>query len=471
MGSLVKLRCVLAAAVLGLSALGAARPVALAGHVDTAGAGDADMTSRGREWANAAVRRRLQSSKDETNGSRKKTVAGRAPSCNGCARRESVLAKNMRLAEFQDHLSTWYGKLFLLLGTGMVIMGLRAVSSRETMTTLTYSALYLISSPTAILVNKILMKDYGFGYPVMVSAFGQLTTAVCAVLCVRFGGVSVETGARVPARNMILLGGASALALTLGQYPYLFLTVAFIQMLKAFSPAYMVIFLYLMGVETPSRNVVLCVLGLSLCTCIASAGEVNFSIVGVLFMAGASCSDAIRLVVAQKLLTNNKMNPLETLYYTAPVCLLWMIPAAFVTEVPAALRHNSFALMRLHPMMFLASGFSGFFVNITSFLLVKRTSSMTLKTMTMARNGGLVIVSAILMGETITLLEGVGYSGLLMCFALYTGVKSREAAEKQKAALAAMESEAPLIRDVESRSKGEAVGEDTDSDDNSAVKR
>ena len=90
----------------------------------------------------------------------------------------------------------------------------------------------------------------------------------------------------------------------------------------------------------------------------------------------------------QKLLTNNKMAPLETLYFTAPVCLMWMVPAALVTEIPAALRHHSFALMRAHPLMFLASGFSGFFVNITSFLLVKRTSSMTLKTMTMARNGG-----------------------------------------------------------------------------------
>lgn len=87
----------------------------------------------------------------------------------------------------------------------------------------------------------------------MVSAFGQMTTALCALLCVRFGNVSIETGRRVPAKNMVLLGGASALALVLGQYPYLFLTVAFIQMLKAFSPAYMVFFLYMMGVEHPSR--------------------------------------------------------------------------------------------------------------------------------------------------------------------------------------------------------------------------
>ncbi len=192
----------------------------------------------------------------------------------------------------------------------------------------------------------------------------------------------------------------------------------------------MVLFLYLLGVEYPSRRVVLCVLGLSVCTCVASAGEVNFNLVGVLCMAGASCSDALRLVTAQKLLTNLKMGSMETLYFTSPVCLLWMLPAALATEVPTALRSNSFALVGAHPFMFAASGFSGFFVNVTSFLLVKRTSSMTLKTMTMARNGGLVIISSLLMGEVITPLEAVGYTGLLGCFAMYTCVKAHEASAK-----------------------------------------
>ena len=94
--------------------------------------------------------------------------------------------------------------------------------------------------------------------------------------------------------------------------------------------------------------------------------------------------------------------------------------------MPRLVSHNSIAIVHEHPMMFLASGFSGFFVNVTSFLLVKRTSSMTLKAMTMARNGGLVLFSALLMGETITALEAFGYTGLLVCFTLYTMVKAQE---------------------------------------------
>ena len=189
----------------------------------------------------------------------------------------------------------------------------------------------------------------------------------------------------------------------------------------------MVCFLYLLGVEYPSRRVIACVVGLSVFTAVASAGEVNFNVIGVSFMAAASCSDAVRLVVAQKLLKNLKMQPMETLYLISPICIMWMVLPALVLEVPSALHNDSFSLVSRYPLTFIASGFSGCFVNLTSFLFVRRTSSMTLKILTMARNGGLVIASAVMFGEEISALEAFGYSGLLVCFGLYTYVKANEA--------------------------------------------
>lgn len=52
---------------------------------------------------------------------------------------------------------------------------------------------------------------------------------------------------------------------------------------------------------------------------------------------------------------------------------------------------------------------------------------MTLKLLTMTRNGGLVLASGLFFGETITPLEGAGYGGLMVCFGLYTWVKASEA--------------------------------------------
>ena len=386
----------------------------------------------------------------------------RAPSCNGCARRESVLSQTMRLDSFAAALSALGPRLAAAAALALALVGCLCVRSlaRELLLTAAYTALYFVASPTAILTNKILMKDVGFGYPILVSAVGQCVTSVCA--CRRAprrrrlrlrrrraaplppdadgeGGASGRP--RVDAWSLALLSGSSALALVLGQFPYFYLTVAFIQMLKAFSPTYMVLLLYCMGVEQPSRKVIGCVLGLSLGTAVASAGEVNFHLVGVSFMVAASLSDAVRLVVAQRVLKNHRLRPMETLSYMSPACLLWMVPFALLTEIPVALRNDSFRLLADHPLIFAASGCSGFFVNISSFLLVKRTSSMTLKTMTMARNGGLVLFSAAAMGEAVSPLEAAGYSGLLFFFALYACVKQQEAAAKPKVVVAPDEAE------------------------------
>ena len=115
---------------------------------------------------------------------------------------------------------------------------------------------------------------------------------------------------------------------------------------------------------------------------------------------------------------------MEALYYTSPITLGWMGLALF-TELPDVWRTSAHAIVGSHPVLFCVAGLSGFLINLSGFLLVKRTSGMTLKILTMSRNGGLVLVSAVVFGETITRLEAFGYSGLLVCFALYTFEKTR----------------------------------------------
>jgi len=258
--------------------------------------------------------------------------------------RESTLANTMRLTSFQRAVEQLGlpGKALLALAALAVLVyvlrKLREPSHRRLLVTLLYSLLYFIASPTAILVNKILMKDKGFHYPVMVSALGQATTAVCAALSVHvFKWTELHNGPKVSYSTFVSLGAAMALAMVLGQFPYLYLTVAFIQMLKAFSPAYMVVLLSCLGVEYPSARIKAIVLGLCLSACVASAGEVNFNLVGIVFMFGASVSDALRLVLAQWLLKNLKLEAVESLYYTSPICVLWL-GAALVFELPTAYR-------------------------------------------------------------------------------------------------------------------------------------
>ena len=85
--------------------------------------------------------------------------------------------------------------------------------------------------------------------------------------------------------------------------------VGFIQMLKATTPMVTLTMLWVSGIETPTLRVTLSVLGIVLGTCIASLGASlggHFSVVGLSLMLLAELSEALKLVLIQKMLTNLK---------------------------------------------------------------------------------------------------------------------------------------------------------------------
>ena len=65
----------------------------------------------------------------------------------------------------------------------------------------------------------------------------------------------------------------------------------------------------------------------------------------------------------------------------------------------------------------------GFAVNVSSFLVIKRSSSIMLKLLGTARNAGLVLFSSVFLGETITRTQTFGYAVCLTFFGAYNYCK------------------------------------------------
>lgn len=105
------------------------------------------------------------------------------------------------------------------------------------------------------------------------------------------------------------IGLLMALTLLFGNLSYLYLTVAFIQILKAFTPVITMGALFLAGLETPTARLVASVVVIAIGTAIAAAGELNFSLLGVVIMMLSEVFEAARLVLTQKLLTGLRFHP------------------------------------------------------------------------------------------------------------------------------------------------------------------
>lgn len=116
----------------------------------------------------------------------------------------------------------------------------------------------------------------------------------------------------------------------------MYLSLPFIQMLKAGAPVAVLFTSWAWGVAEPDMakliNVVVIVIGVA----VASFGEVKFSWIGFFYQAGGIVFESMRIVMIQVMLAGEglRMDPLVGLYYYAPVCAVLNTLAALVSEAP-----------------------------------------------------------------------------------------------------------------------------------------
>lgn len=174
---------------------------------------------------------------------------------------------------------------------------------------------------------------------------------------------------KVYLRAIVPIGVFFSLSLICGNLTYMYLSVSFIQMLKATTPVAVLITGWIMGTSPPNYktlgNVSIIVLGVI----IASAGEIKFIVTGVLFQLGGIAFEAVRLNMVQSLLSSAefKMDPLVSLYYFAPACAIMNGIVALVVEVP---KMSMLDIQNVGYFTLLANAMIAFMLNVSVVFLV-----------------------------------------------------------------------------------------------------
>jgi len=112
---------------------------------------------------------------------------------------------------------------------------------------------------------------------------------------------------------------------------------------------------------------------------IASFGELQFVLIGVLFQMAGILFEAIRLTMVQRLLSSSefKMDPLVSLYYFAPACAVMNGVVALVVEVPRVTMQDFY---NVGLFVLLANAMVAFFLNVSVVLLVSAKRNARLAT-------------------------------------------------------------------------------------------
>ncbi|KAL2129937.1 hypothetical protein VTI74DRAFT_7081 [Chaetomium olivicolor] len=277
-----------------------------------------------------------------------------------------------------------------------------------------YVSVWIALSSSVILFNKWILSTLQFSYPVILTTYHLAFATIMTQLLARYttlldGRKTVKMTGRVYLRAIVPIGFFFSLSLICGNLTYLYLSVAFIQMLKATTPVAVLLSSWALGVSQPNLKVFLNVSAIVVGVIIASIGEIKFVWIGFIYQICGIVFEALRLTMVQRLLSSAefKMDPLVSLYYFAPVCAAMNFVVALFWEIPKV---SMAEVYNVGLFTFFLNGLCAFLLNVSVVFLIGKTSSLVLTLCGVLKDVLLVVASMIIWGTQVTGLQFFGYS-------------------------------------------------------------
>jgi len=311
------------------------------------------------------------------------------------------------------------------------------VSTLKVLEVLAALALYLVSGPAVILVNKHMMREHKFHFPIFLASLGNVFLLVVTRGAVTLGLHKMETPVldwRRYLRVVLPINVLNFAAQVMGMWAYLFISVPEIQILKSMTIVLVLIFAFVAVNEPVNKLLVTSVLLIAGGTCVSalydsetrvSGPSAGTAAVGVLLCLGASISEAGKSVTCQLLM--DSLSVFDGLYWSTPMFVV--IACIFVGAIELrGLLHFNFTggLVGLLACNALLTGL----ILLSSFWFIKLAGALTLKVVMQARTIGLILCSVLFFHEHCTSEQYMGYSVTLVGMGLFDYAKTVQAQAK-----------------------------------------
>ncbi|KAI0447644.1 triose-phosphate transporter family-domain-containing protein [Xylaria telfairii] len=275
-----------------------------------------------------------------------------------------------------------------------------------------YIALWIALSSSVILFNKWVLFSAKFALFLTTwhMVFATFMTQVMAKFTTTLDSrhkVPMNTNTYIKA--IVPIGVMFSLSLIFGNFAYLYLSVSFIQMLKATNAVATLLATWAFGMAAPNLNKLLNVSAIVIGVAIASFGELKFDGLGFIIQVTGIVCEALRLVMVQRLLSSDefKMDPLVSVYYYAPACAVINGFFTILIELP---RMTSADILQVGLITLIANAFVAFLLNVSVVLLIGKTNAVVLTMSGVLKDILLVVASMAIFGDPVTLQQYFGYS-------------------------------------------------------------
>ncbi|KAL0388121.1 UNVERIFIED_CONTAM: putative sugar phosphate/phosphate translocator [Sesamum radiatum] len=213
-----------------------------------------------------------------------------------------------------------------------------------------------------------------------------------------------------------------------GNTAYLFISVAFIQMLKALMPVATFLMAVICGTDKLRCDVFANMVLVSFGVVISSYGEIHFNVVGTVYQVTGIFAEALRLVLTQVLLQKKglTLNPITSLYYIAP-CRICTLCVSFCSLVSSEMPGMEVSQIKFNIWIFFSNALCALALNFSIFLVIGRTGAVTIRVAGVLKDWILIALSTVIFPEsTITKLNIIGYAIALIGVVLYNYLKAKD---------------------------------------------
>ncbi|EIE89371.1 hypothetical protein RO3G_14082 [Rhizopus delemar RA 99-880] len=201
-------------------------------------------------------------------------------------------------------------------------------------------------------------------------------------------------------------------------------------MCKSSTLAFVLIFAFLFKLEKPSWRLVLIIVIITLGVVLMVSDETDFALVGFVEVMSAAAFGGLRWSLTEVLLRKESMgltNPFASIFFLAPSqAIILLIISGFVEGYITIFKSAffiSFAEGLRTIGVILAGGSLAFFMIVSEFFLIKRTSVVTLSVCGIFKEVATIFISSLVFGDVLTFVNIVGLCITLFGIGLYNWLK------------------------------------------------
>ncbi|CAN1282476.1 Probable sugar phosphate/phosphate translocator At3g11320 [Linum perenne] len=250
--------------------------------------------------------------------------------------------------------------------------------------TISLISVWYSSNIGVIILNKYLLTNYGFRYPIFLTLCHMLACSLLSYASITW--LKIVPLQTIRSRHQFLKISALSLifcsSIVAGNVSLKYIPVSFNQAIGATTPFFTAVLAYMITLKKEGFLTYAALVPVVSGVIVASGGEPSFHLFGFIVCIAATAARALKTVLQGILLSSEgeKLHSMNLLMYMAPVAVAFLLPTALIMETDvigitiAQAKEDKWFIFYL---LFNAS--LSYLVNLTNFLVTKHTSALTLQ--------------------------------------------------------------------------------------------